>query len=259
MIHNIIRDRPTKLFLILGGFFIANALIAEVIGVKVFSLEDTIGIPRASFSLFGEKDLSFSLTAGVLPWPIVFIMTDIVNEYYGVKGVRFLTLLTAGLITFAFIVFFFAIRLMPDTKYWLGSGAEFGVPDMQAAYKTIFGQGMNIIVGSLTAFMLGQLIDAFVFRKIKFLTGEKNIWARATMSTVVSQFIDSVVVTYVAFTIFRGVPVGQSMAWAFTAYAYKFLVAIAFTPVIYLVHYMCERYLGKETAKDMKIAALKGY
>jgi hypothetical protein len=259
MIHNIIKDRPTKLFLILAGFFIANALIAEVIGVKVFSLEDTIGIPRASFSLFGEKDLSFSLTAGVLPWPIVFIMTDIVNEYYGVKGVRFLTLLTAGLITFAFIIFFFAIRLMPDTKYWLGSGVAFGVPDMQAAYKTIFGQGMNIIVGSLTAFMLGQLIDAFVFRKIKFLTGEKNIWARATMSTVVSQFIDSVVVTYVAFTIFRGVPVGQSMAWAFTAYAYKFLVAIAFTPVIYLVHYLCERYLGKETAKEMKIAALKGY
>ncbi|HSF46609.1 MAG TPA: hypothetical protein VLA58_11395 [Chitinophagaceae bacterium] len=86
MIHNIIKDRPTKLFLILAGFFIANALIAEVIGVKVFSLEDTLGLQKASFSLFGEKDLSFSLTAGVLPWPIVFIMTDIVNEYYGVKG-----------------------------------------------------------------------------------------------------------------------------------------------------------------------------
>jgi uncharacterized integral membrane protein (TIGR00697 family) len=259
MIHNIIKDRPTKLFLILGGFFIANALIAEVIGVKVFSLEDTLGISRASFSLFGETNLSFSLTAGVIPWPVVFIMTDIVNEYYGVKGVRFLSVLTAALIIMAFIIFFFAIRLMPDTKYWLGSGASMGVPDMQAAYKNIFGQGMNIIVGSLTAFMLGQLIDAFVFRKIKFLTGEKSIWARATLSTLVSQFIDSVVVTYVAFTIFRGVPVGQSMAWAFTAYAYKFLVAIAFTPVIYLVHYFCEVYLGKEKAAEMKASALVGY
>jgi queuosine precursor transporter len=259
MIHNIIKDKSTKLFMILAGFFIANALIAEMIGVKVFSLEDTIGIPRADFSLFGEKGLSFSLTAGVLPWPVVFIMTDIVNEYYGVKGVRFLTLLTAALISFAFIVFFFAIRLMPDTNYWLGSGTAMGVPDMQAAYTAIFGQGMNIIIGSLTAFMLGQLIDALVFRKIKVFTGEKNIWARATLSTVVSQFIDSVVVTYVAFTIFRGVPVGQSMAWAFTAYAYKFLVAISFTPVIYLVHYACEGYLGKEKAAEMKMAALKGY
>jgi uncharacterized PurR-regulated membrane protein YhhQ (DUF165 family) len=106
MIHNIIRDRPTKLFLLLAGFFVANAIIAEIIGVKIFSLEDTLGIERASFSLFGEKNLSFSLTVGVLPWPVIFVMTDIVNEYYGVKGVRFLTLLTAGLISFSFFVFF---------------------------------------------------------------------------------------------------------------------------------------------------------
>lgn len=259
MIHSIIKDRPTRLFLLLGGFFIANAIIAEIIGVKIFSLEDTLGIPRASFDLFGEKDLSFSLSVGVLPWPVIFVMTDIINEYYGVKGVRFLTLLTVGLISFAFIVFFFAIRMMPDTRYWLGSGSDMGVPDMQAAFHAIFGQGMNIIVGSLTAFILGQLIDALVFRRIKKFTGERWIWARATLSTVVSQFIDSVVVTYVAFTIFRGVPVGQSMAWAFTAYAYKFIIALLFTPVVYLIHYFCERYLGTETARNMKREALNGY
>ncbi len=257
MIHNIIKDKPTKLFIMLGGFFIANAIIAEIIGVKIFSLEDTLGIGRASFSLFGQKNLSFSLTVGVLPWPIVFIMTDIINEYYGVKGVRFLTLLTVLLIAFSFFVFFFAIRLSPDTAYWVGSSTEQGVPDMQAAFKAIFGQGMNIIVGSLCAFILGQLIDAFVFRKIKSLTGEKSIWARATMSTVVSQFIDSIVVTYIAFSIFRGVPVGQTMAWAFTAYAYKFCVAILMTPVIYLVHWLCERYLGKELAAEMKVSAMR--
>ncbi len=258
MIHNIIKDRPTKLFIMLGGFFIANAIIAEIIGVKIFSLEDTLGIEKASFSLFGQKGLSFSLTVGVLPWPIVFIMTDIVNEYYGVKGVRFLTMLTVLLIAFSFFVFFFAIRLSPDTAYWTGSSAEQGVPDMQAAYKAIFGQGMNIIIGSLSAFILGQLIDAMVFRKIKSITGEKSIWARATMSTLVSQFIDSVVVTYIAFTLFRGVPVGQTMAWAFTAYAYKFSIAILMTPVIYLVHWLCEKYLGQSVAADMKLAAMQG-
>jgi queuosine precursor transporter len=258
MIHNIIKDKPTRLFFVLGAFFIANAILAEVIGVKIFSLEDTLGLAKANFSLFGQHDLSFSLTAGVVPWPIVFIMTDIVNEYYGVKGVRFLTVITVALIAFAFFVFYFAIRMSPDTKYWLGSYAQQGVPDMQAAYKAIFGQGMNIIVGSLSAFILGQLIDAMVFRKIKVLTGEKSIWARATLSTVVSQFIDSVVVTYIAFTIFRGVPVGQSMAWAFTAYAYKFLIAILFTPVIYLIHWVCESYLGKDLAGEMKKSAMTG-
>jgi uncharacterized integral membrane protein (TIGR00697 family) len=183
-------------------------------------------------------------------------MTDIINEYYGVKGVRFLTLLTVALIGFAFFIFYFAIHASPDTRYWIGSGTAQGVPDMQAAFNAIFGQGMNIIVGSLTAFILGQLIDALVFRKIKAFTGEKHIWARATMSTLVSQFIDSVVVTYVAFTLFRGVPVGQTMAWAFTAYAYKFLIAVLMTPLVYVIHWACEKYLGKETAAEMKRAAL---
>lgn len=259
MIQNILKDKPTRLFLILGGFFIANAIIAEIIGVKIFSLEDSLGMNRADFSLFGTRNLSFSLSVGVLPWPVVFVMTDIINEYYGVKGVRFLTLLTTVLIIFAFFVFYFAIRMSPDTGYWIGSYKTEGVPDMQAAFKAIFGQGMNIIVGSLTAFLLGQLIDSLVFRRIKKWTGEKNIWARATISTLVSQLIDSVVVTYVAFTLFRGVPVGQTMAWAFTAYAYKFMIALLMTPVIYLIHWGAEKFLGKSTAAEMKRSAMSGY
>lgn len=257
MIHNIIRDKSTRLFIILGGFFIANAIVAEIIGVKIFSLEDTLGIPKADFSLFGEEHLSFSLSVGVLPWPVVFVMTDIINEYYGVRGVRFLTILTTALVAFAFLVFFFAIRMSPDMRYWISSYSQEGVPDMQAAFRAIFGQGMNIIVGSLAAFLLGQLIDSLVFRRIKRFTGERAIWARATMSTVVSQLIDSVVVTYVAFTLFRGVPVGQTMAWAMTAYAYKFIIALLMTPIIYMIHWLAEKFLGQELASSMKKAALE--
>src|SRR4028119_2182845 len=103
MIHSIIKDKPTRLFIILGGFFIANALIAEIIGVKLFSLEKSLGLTPANLHLFGNS-FSFNLTAGVLLWPVVFIMTDIMNEYYGPKGVRFLSFLAAGLILFAFVV-----------------------------------------------------------------------------------------------------------------------------------------------------------
>jgi uncharacterized integral membrane protein (TIGR00697 family) len=256
MIQNILRDKPSRLFIILGGFFIANVIIAEMIGVKIFSLEDTLDLPKADFSLFGTSGLSFSLTVGVLPWPVVFIMTDIINEYYGVRGVRFLTALTTVLIIFAFVVFYFAINLHPDAG-WRGLFAADGVPDMQSAFSSIFGQGMNIIVGSLSAFILGQFIDAFVFRRIKKWTGEGKFWIRTTASTIVSQFVDSVVVTYVAFTLFRNVPVGQSMAWAFTAYAYKFTVALMMIPVIYLVHWIVEKYLGKNTAKELKQSAMR--
>jgi queuosine precursor transporter len=259
MIHNIIRDRPTRLFIILGAFFVANAIIAEVIGVKIFSLEDTMGIDRADFSLLGSDHLSFSLSVGVIPWPVIFVTTDIINEYYGVKGVRFLSMLTAGLISFAFIVFYFAIHTSPDTAWWTTSYATAGVPDMQSAYSAIFGQGMNIIVGSISAFIIGQIADAFIFRKIKFLTGEKNIWMRATLSTLVSQLIDSFVVTYIAFYIFRGVDIGQCTAWALTSYTYKFIIAVLFTPVVYLIHWAAEKYLGKELAIQMKESAMKGY
>lgn len=259
MIHNIIRDKPTRLFLVLGGFFVANALIAEIIGVKIFSLEDTLNIPRADFSLLGSNHLSFSLAVGVLPWPVVFVLTDIINEYYGVKGVRFLSVLTAALISFAFIVFYFAIHASPDTSWWLTSYSKSGVPDMQAAFAAIFGQGMNIIIGSLAAFLLGQIADAYIFRRIKFLTGEKRIWMRATLSTLVSQLIDSFVVTYIAFYIFRGVSIGQCTAWALTSYTYKFLIAILFTPAVYGIHWFAERYLGKQLAHDMKESAMKGY
>jgi uncharacterized integral membrane protein (TIGR00697 family) len=259
MIQNIIGHKPTRLFIILGGFFIANAIIAEIIGVKIFSLEETLGIAKADFSLLGETHLSFSLSVGVLPWPIVFVMTDIINEYYGVKGVRFLTFLTTALILFAFVVFFLAIKTSPDSRFWVGSYSKEGVPDMQAAFKAIFGQGMNIIVGSVTAFLIGQLVDSLVFRRIKKFTGERAIWARATISTLVSQLLDSVVVTYVAFTLFRGVPIGQTMAWALTAYTYKFLIAVLMTPAIYLIHWLAEKFLGKEMATEMKKSALQGY
>src|SRR4028118_713145 len=113
MIQAIIRNRGSRLFIILAGFFVTNALIAEFIGVKIFSLEDTLHLKRAAIPLFGGT-FSFHLTAGVLLWPVVFIMTDIINEYYGPKGVRFLSFMTAGLVAFAFLVAFAAIYLSPS-------------------------------------------------------------------------------------------------------------------------------------------------
>ncbi len=256
MIHNIIKDKPTRLFIILGGFFIANALIAEVTGVKVFSLEETLGFHKASIDILGEKGLSFSLTVGVIPWPIIFVMTDIINEYYGVRGVRFLSVLTVVLIAFAFLIFFLGIHTTPDAG-WRMRGLTPGVTDQQAAYVQVLGQGMNIIIGSIAAFMIGQLLDAFIFRKIKRFTGEKRIWMRATVSTLASQFIDSIVVTYVAFYLFRDFSLATVTAWALTAYMYKFLVAILMTPVVYLIHGMIERYLGHDLAASMKEAAMR--
>lgn len=256
MIHNIIKDKGTRLFLILGGFFVANTLMAEVIGVKLFSLEKTLHLDPANMTLLGESGLGFTLTVGVLIWPVVFIMTDLINEYYGVKGVRFLSILTSIIIIFAFLVFYGAIHLAPD-NYWIGSQKENGVPDMQAAFAQVLGQGMNIIFASLTAFLVGQLADATVFKKIKQITGEKGIWMRATVSTLVSQLIDTICVSYIYLYFSLGFSFPRVTAIALTGYVYKFSVAIFCTPIIYLVHHLIEEYLGKSKAAEMKKAALQ--
>lgn len=257
MIHSILADKGTRLYLILGGFFVANALIAEMIGVKLFQLETLLGMAQADFELLGQPHLSFVLSVGVLPWPIVFIMTDVINDYYGVRGVRFLTLLTAGLITFAFMVLAAAIHIAP-AQFWVESGVQQGVPDMQAAFAAIFGQGMNIILGSLTAFVIGQFVDALSFRGIKRITGDRRIWLRATGSTLISQLIDSVVVTYMAFWVLKDWSFALCTALVLTAYAYKFTVALLSTPLVYLAHAGVERYLGTERAQAMRQAALRG-
>lgn len=128
------------------------------------------------------------MTCGVLIWPIVFILTDIMNEYFGIRGVRFISFLTVVLILFAFSVVFIAIQVPPADIFTV-SRKTIGIPDMNNAFKAVFSQGLWIISGSLIAFLLGQLIDVFVFQKIKSYTGDKHLWLRATGSTIVSQFM----------------------------------------------------------------------
>lgn len=260
MIKQILSDKPTRLFLMLAGFFIANAMIAEFIGVKIFSLEDTVGINRLNIPLFGSS-FSFHLTAGVLLWPVVFIMTDIINEYYGSKGVRFLSYLTVTLITYSFLMFSGAIHLKPSEYFTIGNG----IAKADDAFKGIFGQGLWIIIGSMVAFLIGQILDVFVFHRIKKVTGEKRIWLRATGSTLISQLVDSFVVLFIAFYVGRRIQEGQGDAWTLKQilvtgtgnYIYKFAVAVLLTPVIYFVHGIIERYLGHALAKEMKEAAMK--
>jgi len=250
-------DRPTILFVLLGGFFVSNALLAEFIGVKIFALEDTLGLPALDWNLFGQSG-SLSFTAGVLLWPVVFIMTDIINEYFGKRGVRFLSWMTVGLIVYAFLFAYLAIGLAP-AGWWIGIQAERGVPDMQAAFAAIFGQGLWIIGGSVTAFLIGQIIDVTVFHQVRRVTGERMIWARATGSTLVSQLVDSFVVLYIAFVLGpQKWPIELFLAVGTVNYLYKFLVAIALTPLIYLGRFLIDRYLGPEQSDALKRSAAAG-
>ena len=251
----LILEKPVKLLILLAGFFITNALIAEFIGVKIFAFEDTIGINPFNWNLFGHQS-SLMLSAGVLIWPVVFISTDIINEYFGKKVVKRLSYLTAGFITYAFLVIIGSIYLVP-ADFWIGDFKDQGVPDMQKAYATIFGQGSWIIVASILAFLIGQVLDAMIFEKLRKATGEKMIWLRATGSTLISQFFDSFIVLYVAFVL--GPPQWEMslfLAVGTVNYSYKFIVAILLTPFIYLTRRLIDNYLGEELSERLRKEAL---
>ncbi len=255
MIQAILKDKPTKLFLGFTAFFVANALIAECIGGKIFSLEGLFGFKPAHISLFGQNDLSFNLTCGVILWPLEFIMTDIVNEYYGPKAVKRISYTAIALISYAFVMFYLSMRL-PAPGWWISSKTDSGIPDMQAAYSGIFGQGMWIILGSLVAFLVSQLVDVYVFHRIKRVTGEKKVWLRSTGSTFISQFIDSFIVLIIAFKFGNNWSWAQVLAIGCMNYIYKFSVALLLTPLIYFAEHRIENYVGTKTAHSMKRAAM---
>ncbi len=250
--------KESRLLIILCVLFVMNAIISEFIGVKIFSVEETLGIRKFDINLFGVEGLSFNMSAGILTWPIIFVLTDIINEYYGIKQVRFLSVLTAFLIAIAFLAVGGAI-LLPGSDFWMIRELGDRQLNMNDAFNAIFGQGLWIIIGSITAFLVAQLADVLIFHKIKKMTGEKWLWLRATGSTVVSQLIDSYVVIFIAFYLNPNYDWSWQMvaALGFVGYIYKFIVALLLTPILYVVHTILDRYLGKDLAEKMLREAAK--
>ncbi len=258
-----IKDRRNFLFIVLSGIFLTNALVAEMVGQKIFSLEQTLGFAPAQIHLFKDFILDFNLTAGVVLWPVVFVTTDIINEYFGKKGVQRITYLTVIFIIYAFLIINVVTWLSP-APFWMevNSTGPDGEPfNINFAFNKVFLQAAGIIIGSLVAFLIGQLLDVFVFHKLRYLTGSKMLWLRATGSTLVSQLIDSFVVLFIAFYFLAPENSQWSIAQVFSVgsinYIYKFAIAVILTPLLYFAHAIIDRYLGKDEAHAMIEEAAK--
>jgi len=251
---SLLGSRSTRLFIFLTAFFVGNAVVAEFVGVKIFALENTLGLPPFGWNLFGQSG-SLSFTAGVLIWPIVFILTDVINEYFGRRGVRLISYAAIVMISYGFLFAYASIHLAP-ADWWVTVNKERGVPDMQAAYSSVFGQGLWTIGGSITAFFVGQVIDVGIFHRIRQWTGERWIWLRATGSTAVSQLVDSFLVLYIAFVLGpQQWPIGLFLAVGTVNYLYKMAAAVVLSPLLYLSRRWIEQYLGREEAERLKTEA----
>jgi queuosine precursor transporter len=203
------------IFLVLAGIFITNAIVAELIGGKLIQIG------------------TFTMSIGVIPWPIVFLTTDLMNEFYGKSGVRRLSLITACLITYAFIILFASMQVQ---------AASFS-PVQDEEFNAVFGQSLWIIAGSIAGFLVSQFVDVFIFWLLRSKTGGKMIWLRSTGSTAASQLIDTFVVLGIGFWLPGKITTENFVNLAFTNYSYKLLIALALTPFIYAGHAIIGRYL----------------
>ncbi len=245
--------KKTALFIVLSAIFLTNAILAELIGVKIFSIEALLNLPPAQMELMGGFTLDFNLTAGVVIWPVVFITTDIINEYFGQSGVKRLSTLAAVMISYVFVAVYF-VTTLPASDFWVQINSKMpdGTPfNIDYAFSKIFLQGLGIIIGSIVAFLISQFLDVYVFHYLRRFTGSKKIWLRATGSTLASQLIDSFVVLTIAFYIFGQWSIEQVMSVGIINYIYKFIVAVVLTPLLYVAHGIIDSYLGKELSEEM--------
>ena len=237
------QNKRNNIFFILSGIFITNAIIAEILGTKIFEFDFI---------------LNFNMSVGVIIWPVVFITTDIINEYFGKKGIKKISYFTILLIIYVFIIIYMSTKLTPN-NYWLNINSvdNHGNPfNINYAYNIIFLQSTGIIIGSIIAFLIAQILDVIVFHKLKRMTKGKFIWLRATGSTLISQFIDSFVVLFIAFYLLapndKVWSLSQVFSVGFDNYTFKFIIAILITPLIYLAHYIIDNYMGETLAKKCK-------
>jgi queuosine precursor transporter len=234
------------LYVLLSAFFLGNAVLAEFIGVKIFNVEHALGILKDS-GIPGKINMSI----GVVIWPFVFLTSDLLNEYFGKKGVRRISFITAGFIFYAALIIFLGTKL-PPARFWLDANStdmNGNAFDINLAYNTIFRQGIGIIIGSITAFLVSQLVDVYVFQYFRRITNHRYLWLRATGSTIVSQLIDSFLILFIAFNLLGNWTFSQVLSVGIVQYLYKVGLAVALTPLIYIAHYLIDIYLGRDLSE----------
>ncbi len=215
-------DLRAKVYAWMTAMVVACLLVADVVGVKLFRVEP-----------FG---ITVEHTCGMLTFPITFILTDLLNDYYGKAAARRVAFIafTMGAMVFGVINLSLAMPSLP---------APFNVPD--SAFEAVFAKARIMYVASLAAFIVASLLDIWIFGLFKRATKGRFLWLRATGSTVISQVFDSLVVSLLAFHLMPAwlgmgsemiAPVGDALKIAATGYVLKFVLAIAITPLIYAGH-----------------------
>ena len=201
-----------QFYLVLSGIFIASLVTCNLIANKFVTVD------------FGFK--VFIVSAGILPYPLTFLVTDLISELYGQRK--------ANLVVFAgFIASMFVLLFL-----WLG-GQFNAIPDSLVSddiYNSVFRNAWRIIAASMIAYLFAQFIDVRIFHFWKKLTNGKHLWLRNNGSTVASQLVDTILVVCI---LFAGVwSTDQIFSAIIDGWLFKMLMALIDTPIIYGIIYL---------------------
>jgi queuosine precursor transporter len=212
--------KGASVYMAMAVLFCCCLVVANLIGAVLIPLQ----IPG-----LGDRLVS----AGIFIFPITFVLTDVLNDFYGEAGAKRITMLG-----FFMALFFFGVFQGIGQLPILATS-----PISTESFHQVSRQFTGMIVASLTAYLVGQFLDIYLFSLFKRFTGGRYIWFRATGSTLISQGFDSFIVTFIAF--WGTLPPEQLLLIGRSNYEVKLLVAVAITPVLYGVHHLVQRLLAR--------------
>ena len=239
--------RRERVFLVFAGLFLGSMTMLNILGVTRFL--------DLSFSVFGV-DVPLVLAVGVLPYPVTFLCTDFISEFYGRRRANWVVAI--GLLLNAWVVFFLWLGgVLPPTPEIVEAP---GLPATDAydfAFYRVRQLTMGAVVASMVAYLAAQFCDVYLFHFWKRLTRGQHLWLRNNGSTLVSQFVDTFAVITITHFYARGLPIDAALPiwpqlWLFigSGYVFKVVVALLDTAPFYLgVHYL-SRYLEIDPSQE---------
>ena len=225
MVFNLNTEKSKKIYLYLAATFIAALVVCNLIANKFITID------------LGFK--TFVISAGVLPYPITFLITDILSEIYGKKK-------TARIIWAGFVASLFVLGVLLIAQQFT---AIAGSPVDDETFNKVFGNSWRVIFASMTAYLCAQLIDVRIYHFWKEKTAGKHLWLRNNFSTVFSQLVDTTLVVCVLFLGLR--PHSEILQFILDGWLFKMLCAFIDTPLLYVSAAFIRNKLGLKFGEEV--------
>ena len=223
-----------KIYLILAGLFITSLVASNLIFTKIFYWYPF------DINLLGVK--LFELSVGILPYPLTFLITDLISEIYGQKKADQVVITGIFASVFSILLIFISSQV-PAIE---------GSPIDDITFNNVFLNAPLAVLASMLTYLFAQFIDIRVYHFWKRLTRGKHLWLRNNFSTFTSQFVDTFTIVSLLI-IFEILPQDKFLVLIVSGFLFKVMVAIFDTPLLYLCVWLFRRKFNLKVGEEIKL------